>query len=165
MIEQNGRRSADCRPFFFMSRTVCVIAVRKEGSVNRAPTRTPLIMMNEEQHRQMKRMIKECCNYDGGQCLMLDRGDGCVCVQRISYSLICKWFAEAVLPLDRELKSSLLQRVNEKRCAVCGKSLFCNARNLKYCPSCANIIRRQKEAERQRKRYHHSTHFKGAKPL
>ena len=122
-------------------------------------------VMNEEQYRRMRKLVKECCNYDNGQCIVLDRGDGCVCVQRISYSLICRWFREGVLPLDRELESSLLQRANEKRCIVCGKRLLYNARNIKYCPSCAEKIRRRKEAERQRKRYHHSTHFRGVKPL
>ena len=30
-------------------------------------------------------------------------GEECVCVQSISYSLLCLWFRTAVLPLDKEL--------------------------------------------------------------
>ena len=39
-------------------------------------------------------------NYDGGNCLLLDDGEPCVCVQSISLSLMCRWFRVAVLPLD-----------------------------------------------------------------
>lgn len=42
-----------------------------------------------------------CANYDNGNCLPLDEGDGCVCVQIISLSLICKYFRNAVLPAER----------------------------------------------------------------
>lgn len=108
-------------------------------------------VMNEEQYRRMKTLVKECCNHDHGQCILLDRGDGCVCVQRISYSLICRWFREAVLPLDRELEIALSQRLNEKRCAVCGRILYQCSNRAKYCPSCSKRIRRRKETERMRK--------------
>lgn len=108
-------------------------------------------VMNEEQYRRMRTLVKECCNYDNGQCFVLDRGHGCVCVQRISYSLICRWFREGVLPLDRELESSLLQRANEKRCIVCGKILYQGSNRAKYCPACSKRVRRRKETERMRK--------------
>ena len=52
----------------------------------------------------------ECCNYDCGNCLALDDGEECVCVQSISYSLLCRWFRAAVLPLDKELKTALKMR-------------------------------------------------------
>lgn len=107
--------------------------------------------MNEEQHRQMKRLLRECCNYDGGQCLILDRGDGCVCVQRISYSLICRWFREGVLPLDRELEAALLQQLDRKRCIVCGRYLFKNSNNTKYCSGCSRVMARTKASARKRK--------------
>ena len=44
--------------------------------------------------------MHECCNYDNGNCILLNNGEPCVCVQSISYSLICRWFRIAVLPLD-----------------------------------------------------------------
>ena len=108
-------------------------------------------VMNEEQYRRMRKLVKECCNYDNGQCIVLDRGDGCVCVQRISYSLICKWFMQAVLPLDQELEAALLHRLNEKRCVVCGRILYPGSNRAKYCPACSKRIRRRKEADRMRK--------------
>lgn len=57
---------------------------------------------------------------DGGNCILLDDGEECVCVQSISYSLLCKWFRCAVLPLDEPLETALLFREELKRCVVCG---------------------------------------------
>ena len=42
--------------------------------------------MDYRQHRQARRLVHECCNYDGGNCLLLDDGEPCVYVQSISYS-------------------------------------------------------------------------------
>ena len=64
--------------------------------------------MDYRQHRRARRLVHECCNYDGGNCLLLDDGEPCVCVQSISLSLMCRWFRVAVLPLDGELSAALL---------------------------------------------------------
>ena len=61
------------------------------------------IQMTPAQLKRAKKLIRaECCNYDAqnNECFALDEGDGCVCVQSISYSLLCRWFMEAVLPLS-----------------------------------------------------------------
>lgn len=60
--------------------------------------------MDHKQLRRAKKLIRKfCCNYDHGNCLALDDGEPCVCVQGISYSLLCNWFRNAVLPADHEL--------------------------------------------------------------
>ena len=56
--------------------------------------------MSYPQYRKARRLTHECCNYCNGNCLLLDDGEECVCVQSISYSLLCRWFKVAVLPLD-----------------------------------------------------------------
>ena len=66
--------------------------------------------MDYRQHRRARRLVHECCNYDEGNCLLLDDGEPCVCVQSISFSLMCHWFRVAVLPLDGELAAALLCR-------------------------------------------------------
>ena len=67
--------------------------------------------MDYRQHQAARRLVHECCNYDEGNCLLLDDGEPCVCVQSISYSLMCRWFRVAVLPLDGELAAAgLLER-------------------------------------------------------
>lgn len=63
--------------------------------------------MDYRQHRRARRLVHECCNYDEGNCLLLDDGEPCVCVQSISFSLMCRWFRVAVLPLDGELAAAL----------------------------------------------------------
>lgn len=75
--------------------------------------------MDYRQYRAARRLVHECCNYDSGNCLLLEDGEPCVCVQSISYSLLCRWFTAAVLPLDEALEAALLRRGSRKRCAVC----------------------------------------------
>ena len=61
-----------------------------------------IIRMTPEQARRSRALIKnQCCNYDNGNCILLDDGEPCVCPQSISYSLNCKWFRTAVLPNDK----------------------------------------------------------------
>ena len=76
--------------------------------------------MDYRQYRAACRLVHECCNYDNGNCILLDNGEPCVCVQSISYSLMCRWFIAAVLPLDGKLEAALLHRADRKRCTECG---------------------------------------------
>ena len=110
--------------------------------------------MNYRQYRKARKLTHECCNYCDGNCLLLDDGEECVCVQSISYSLLCRWFRAAVLPLDGALYAEIIQsRDNVKRCAVCGAAFTPKSNRAKYCQDCAVRMRRKQEAERQRKRY------------
>ena len=95
--------------------------------------------MDYRQHRRARRLVHECCNYDGGNCLLLDDGEPCVCVQSISFSLMCRWFRVAVLPLDGELAAALLYRGSRKRCAVCGAA-FVPQSNRGGAPSAARPL-------------------------
>ena len=36
-------------------------------------------VMNYPQYRRMRKLVHECCNYDGGKCILLDDGEECVC--------------------------------------------------------------------------------------
>ena len=71
--------------------------------------------MTYQQYRAVRRLVHSCCNYQDGNCLLLDDGEECVCPQAISYSLICRWFRAAVLPLDESLCAALLYRENMKK--------------------------------------------------
>ena len=62
------------------------------------------------QSRKVNSLVKkECCNCERGHCILLDDGEECVCPQLISYSLLCKWFQIAVLPLDKLLYAELFK--------------------------------------------------------
>ena len=76
--------------------------------------------MNYPQYRKARKLVRECCNYCDGNCLLLDDGEECVCVQSISYSLLCRWFRAAVLPLDAALCAEITKGRDEvKRCSEC----------------------------------------------
>ena len=79
------------------------------------------------QYRRVRRMVHECCNYIDGNCIALDDGEECVCVQSISYSLLCRWFRAAVLPQDKELETALF---------------IPGSNRAKYCPECAARMKR-----------------------
>ena len=94
---------------------------------------------------------RECCNYDCGNCILLDNGDECACPQTISFSLLCKWFRIAVLPADKELYAELYAPEDRRRCEVCGASFASSSNSVKYCPDCRKRIQRRQAAERKRK--------------
>ena len=107
--------------------------------------------MTYQQYRTARRLVHSCCNYDCGNCLLLDDGEECVCPQSITYSLICKWFRAAVLPLDAGLCAALLHRDCMKPCAICGGYYVPKSNRAKYCPACAESMKRIKATERKRK--------------
>ena len=83
----------------------------------------PIPVMDYHQYRRVRRLVHECCNYIDENCIALDDGEECVCIQSISYSLLCRWFRTEVLPQDRELETALSHRLNAKKCSVCGRCL------------------------------------------
>ena len=114
--------------------------------------------MNYRQYRKARKLTHECCNYCDGNCLLLDDGEECVCVQSISYSLLCRWFRAAVLPLDAALYAEISKSRDEvKRCVECGAVFTPKYNRAKYSPDCAARGRRKKEAEWQRQRYLQAT--------
>lgn len=105
------------------------------------------------QSRRVNALVRrECCNYDCGNCIVLDDGETCVCPQTISYSLLCRWFTAAVLPLDKELYAELFKTEDMRRCSVCGAAFASSSNSVKYCPDCRKRITRKQAAERMRKR-------------
>ena len=108
----------------------------------------PIPVMDYRQYRRVRRLVHECCNYIDGNCIALDDGEECVCVQSISYSLLCRWFRAAVLPQDKELETALFHRLNAKKCAVCGALFTPGSNRAKYCPECAARMKRINAAKR-----------------
>ena len=107
----------------------------------------PIPHMTYQQYRTVRRLVHRCCNYDDGSCLVLE----CVCVQSISYSLLCRWFRAAVLPQDTSLCAALLYRDQMKPCVICGGSFVPKSNRAKYCPDCALRMKRIQATERKRK--------------
>jgi len=77
--------------------------------------------LTPEQRRRCNALIKRlCANYDNGNCIALDDGEGCVCVQSISYHIYCKYFRNAVLPAEPLLEAdiSAIKKAFPVPCAV-----------------------------------------------
>ncbi len=96
-----------------------------------------LPQMTGRQRYRANALIKRlCANYDDGNCLLLDEGEGCVCVQSISYSLLCRYFRNAVLPADPALEVEILG-THPDRCVSCGAPIIKRGNRKKYCEKCA----------------------------
>ena len=114
-----------------------------------------MIRLDEKQYRAVKKMTRAACaNNDCGNCLLLDDGETCVCVQSISYSLLCRYFREAVftrrqaaMRTDHPQRGNRFEALRGMRQHVCGGS-----NRAKYCPDCAAKIRRRQKAESERNR-------------
>lgn len=110
------------------------------------------IEITPSQRRQCNRLIKRlCANYDDGNCLLLGDGEPCVCPQTISYSLLCRYFRNAVLPAEKELYADIFKR-RTYHCAECGAAFVPNSNRQKYCPSCSKKVHRRQKNESARKR-------------
>ena len=111
-----------------------------------------LPQMTGRQRYRANALIKKLgANYIDGNCLLLDDGESCVCVQSISYSLLCKYFRNAVLPADPVLEAEILGTHPEK-CVSCGKPIIKEGNRKKYCEKCAEIIYKRQQAEYARKK-------------
>ena len=101
--------------------------------------------------RALKALARnECANCydDGRQCVMTDKP----CFQINASGVACKYFKQCVLPLDKELYATLIQRTSLKNCPRCGNDFFPTNNRQIYCHDCGAIERKKKTAERVRKR-------------
>ena len=107
-----------------------------------------LCRLTPGQLRSVRGLTKRCCNFSGGDCLLLDG----VCPQYVSRSLLCLWFRRAVLPQQPKLQQTILRPKKLRRCKVCGTGILARSGRTKYSPSCAKNIPRQQKAKSARKR-------------
>ena len=99
-----------------------------------------LYRMTPAQRKQAASLIRrECCCCEDGNCIVLDDGDTCTCPQTISFSVCCKWFRWAVLPLDGTLEAEIFRDKDLKRCEVCGGVFVPKSNRAKYCPGLSLI--------------------------
>ena len=109
--------------------------------------------MTPQQRKRANALIRKTyCNYDNSNCIALDDDEECVCPQSISYSALCKWFCNAVLPAEKTLYVEIMQPQDIKRCTVCGKAFTSSSNNAKYCEVCDKTVLRKQKAAHARKR-------------
>ena len=111
-----------------------------------------ILRLTPSQRSRCNRLIKRlCANYDDGNCLLLDDGEPCICPQAISYSLLCRYFRNAVLPAEKELYADIFKQ-RTYHCAECGTAFVPNSNRQKYCSTCSNKVQRRQKNESARKR-------------
>ena len=106
-----------------------------------------LFRLTPGQLRSVRGLTKRCCNFSGGDCLLLDGA----CPQYTSRSLLCRWFRRAVLPQQPKLEQAILSPKKLRRCKVCGMGILARSGRAKYCPACAKEVHRQQKAKSSRK--------------
>ena len=100
-----------------------------------------------------KLVVSMCANYDHEYgCLPLD----CECYMLNKWwtGAYCKYFREAVLPLDPLLSASLTGRAVPELdiCAICGKAFTPEGRQAYCSPACQSEGNRRRSRERMRKK-------------
>lgn len=95
-----------------------------------------------------------CANYDreSGLCLPLDCA--CYMLHKCWTGAYCRYFREAVLPLDPELQAALTTEgisPELRACAVCGKAFWPEGRQAYCSDACKAEGNRRKSRERMRK--------------
>ena len=71
-----------------------------------------ILKLTAKQSAKVRKLARrECCNCVDGNCLLLDNGEECKCVQLISrYGIYCNYVLKAVLPTEKELYDEILQQ-------------------------------------------------------
>lgn len=102
--------------------------------------------MNEDQLKTARKLIKQhCCNFQQGSCIAVDWSFCNICPQWYSYSLLCKWFRNCVMPLDKGFQLEVLHPGTGKHhCQVCKRSFVPTGPNSKYCDTCARTQKTEK---------------------
>ena len=75
-----------------------------------------MIKLTSGQAVRVRRLVRRlCANCDeDGNCLLLEAGERQQCVQLISrHGVYCKYFLQAVLPVDQELFAQIMEHNNQ----------------------------------------------------
>jgi hypothetical protein len=117
-------------------------------------------MENRELTRAERSAIRKlatgiCANYDNEYgCLPLD----CPCYMLHKWwtGAYCKYFRNALLPLDPVLETAITDRTADKHCAICNKPVYTQGNRVKYCKACSATVRRKRQRDYMRKRRYDS---------
>lgn len=109
------------------------------------------IRLTPAQQSKCNRLLKRlCANYNDVNCLLLDDGEPCVCPQSICCSVPCRYFRNAVLPVENSLYAELF-RFEPKRCSRCDKPFLPKSNCQKYCESRGRLVHRIQKTESERR--------------
>ena len=111
-------------------------------------------LTREEKAAIRSLVVKWCANYDR-ECGCLPLDGECYMLGKCWTGAYCRYFREAVLPLDPALEAALLTegpRPEFKPCPICGGAVPVDGRMAYRSESCARIALRRQKREYMRKR-------------
>jgi len=118
--------------------------------------------LTRRERQTIRRLVKNiCANYDGyyNECVLLDAPCYMCYGHGYKNTGMCKWFRNAVLPLNPELGKILTGDTmpETKPCSICSKGFPLNGRQIYCSEKCAKTGRRKSVAKnvseyRKRKR-------------
>lgn len=62
-------------PRHFAPKMNCIVEGHFYGQEGGVFIHDQIPVMNYPQYRRMRKLVHECCNYDGGNCILLDDGE------------------------------------------------------------------------------------------
>jgi len=115
---------------------------------------TELRELTRQERTSIKKLVSDmCANFDREYgCLLL--GYDCYILSKWWTGGYCKYFQEAVLPLDSTLEASLLddKALVQDTCSICNKPFIPKGRQ-SYCgDACASSARRKRQRGYMKKR-------------
>lgn len=103
-------------------------------------------VVSETHKRSIISFIRnECANYYEGNCELLGDYEHVPCLQLESNRLICKYFRDAVLSLDKLLHAQIMGHDCVRGCEVCGKLFRAVNNRAKYCEHCSKEMRKNRQ--------------------
>lgn len=108
--------------------------------------------LTAKEKQAIRELVRQCANYDKEDKSCLPLETGCYMMNKHFNGGFCRWFQQAVLPLNPALEAALLRTgENMKACAVCG-GLFPVAGRKAYCSEkCREIGKKAADAKRAKK--------------
>ena len=117
-----------------------------------------LPQMTPRQRIRANKLIRRlCANCVDGECIVLD----CECPQIISYTLLCKYFKNSVLPVDKELEAEILKTSEVSVCKDCGVPIEKSCNKKQFCDACGKRRHRKVKAEYIRKKRYKCRQIEG----
>ena len=115
----------------------------------------PLRELTRQERAAIRRLVTDlCANFDNQEKLCLPLDCPCYMLHKWRISSFCRYFQEAVLPVDPALESAITGEdtsLKQKTCPVCGRA-YLPTTSQAYCSdSCRAFARRKSERERKRR--------------
>ena len=110
--------------------------------------------LTRQERARVRRLVTDlCANHDNQDRLCLPLDCPCYMLHKWWTGSFCRYFQEAVLPVDPALESAITGEdtsLKQKTCPVCGKAYLPTSQA--YCSdSCRAFARRKSERERKRR--------------